>query len=290
MDLSIIIVNFRTYDLTKQTIISVLDTVKNIEYEILVVDNDSADGSLEKLIQDFKNESLVKFIKNNHNDGFAVANNLAFKEAKGEYTLLLNSDVIVNDRTINESLDYIKGNKNIGILGCKVVLPDGTLDKACRRSFPTFKVSFYRMSGLSKLFPNSKRFNQYNLSYLDENGVYPVDCVVGAFMLIDSEVMRKCNGLDESYFMYGEDIDLCYKVKELGYEVYYFGKYDIIHYKGASGKNKRLLYEFYKSMEIFYNKHYKKEDSFVINIITYVSIWGLYYVKLLFLNIKNLFT
>ena len=290
MDLSIIIVNFRTYDLTKQTIISVLDTVKNIEYEILVVDNDSADGSLEKLIQDFKNESLVKFIKNNHNDGFAVANNLAFKEAKGEYTLLLNSDVIVNDRTINESLDYIKGNKNIGILGCKVVLPDGTLDKACRRSFPTFKVSFYRMSGLSKLFPNSKRFNQYNLSYLDENGVYPVDCVVGAFMLIDSAVMRKCNGLDESYFMYGEDIDLCYKVKELGYEVYYFGKYNIIHYKGASGKNKRLLYEFYKSMEIFYNKHYKKEDSFVINIITYVSIWGLYYVKLLFLNIKNLFT
>ena len=279
MDLSIIIVNFRTYDLTKQTIISVLDTVKNIEYEILVVDNDSADGSLEKLIQDFKNESLVKFIKNNHNDGFAVANNLAFKEAKGEYTLLLNSDVIVNDRTINESLDYIKG-----------VLPDGTLDKACRRSFPTFKVSFYRMSGLSKLFPNSKRFNQYNLSYLDENGVYPVDCVVGAFMLIDSAVMRKCNGLDESYFMYGEDIDLCYKVKELGYEVYYFGKYNIIHYKGASGKNKRLLYEFYKSMEIFYNKHYKKEDSFVINIITYVSIWGLYYVKLLFLNIKNLFT
>ena len=206
MDLSIIIVNFRTYDLTKQTIISVLDTVKNIEYEILVVDNDSADGSLEKLIQDFKNESLVKFIKNNHNDGFAVANNLAFKEAKGEYTLLLNSDVIVNDRTINESLDYIKNNKNIGILGCKVVLPDGTLDKACRRSFPTFKVSFYRMSGLSKLFPNSKRFNQYNLSYLDENGVYPVDCVVGAFMLIDSAVMRKCNGLDESYFMYGEDI------------------------------------------------------------------------------------
>ena len=290
MDLSIIIVNFRTYDLTKQTIISVLDTVKNIEYEILVVDNDSADGSLEKLIQDFKNESLVKFIKNNHNDGFAVANNLAFKEAKGEYTLLLNSDVIVNDRTINESLDYIKGNKNIGILGCKVVLPDGNLDKACRRSFPTFKVSFYRMSGLSKLFPNSKRFNQYNLSYLDENGVYPVDCVVGAFMLIDSAVMRKCNGLDESYFMYGEDIDLCYKVKELGYEVYYFGKYNIIHYKGASGKNKRLLYEFYKSMEIFYNKHYKKEDSFVINIITYVSIWGLYYVKLLFLNIKNLFT
>jgi GT2 family glycosyltransferase len=144
------------------------------------------------------------------------------------------------------------------------------------------------MSGLSKLFPKSKRFNQYNLSYLDENGIYPVDCIVGAFMLINSEIMRKCNGLDESYFMYGEDIDLCYKVKELGYEVYYFGKYEIIHYKGASGKNKRLLYEFHKSMEIFYDKHYKKEDPFVINIITYVSIWGLYYAKLIILDFKNM--
>lgn len=288
MDLSIIIVNFRTYDLTKQTIVSVINTVKNIEYEILVVDNNSADGSLEKLCSDFKNESLVKFIKNKHNDGFAVANNLAFGDAKGEYVLLLNSDVIVEEDTINQSLNYIKSNPKIGILGCKVILPDGSLDKACRRSFPTFEVSFYRMSGLSKLFPNSKRFNQYNLSYLDDDGVYFIDCVVGAFMLINSEVMRNCNGLDESYFMYGEDIDLCYKVKELGYEVCYYGKCKIIHYKGASGKNKRLLYEFHKSMEIFYDKHYKKEDPLVINLITHLSIWGLYYVKLIILNFNNI--
>lgn len=288
MDLSIIIVNFRTYDLTKQTIVSVINTVKNIEYEILVVDNNSADGSLEKLCSDFKNESLVKFIKNKHNDGFAVANNLAFVDAKGEYVLLLNSDVIVEEDTINQSLNYIKSNPKIGILGCKVILPDGSLDKACRRSFPTFEVSFYRMSGLSKLFPNSKRFNQYNLSYLDDDGVYFIDCVVGAFMLINSEVMRNCNGLDESYFMYGEDIDLCYKVKELGYEVCYYGKCKIIHYKGASGKNKRLLYEFHKSMEIFYDKHYKKDDPLVINLITHLSIWGLYYVKLIILNFNNI--
>lgn len=288
MDLSIIIVNFRTYDLTKQTIVSVINTVKNIEYEILVVDNNSADGSLEKLCSDFKNESLVKFIKNKHNDGFAVANNLAFGDAKGEYVLLLNSDVIVEEDTINQSLNYIKSNPKIGILGCKVILPDGSLDKACRRSFPTFEVSFYRMSGLSKLFPNSKRFNQYNLSYLDDDGVYFIDCVVGAFMLINSEVMRNCNGLDESYFMYGEDIDLCYKVKELGYEVCYYGKCKIIHYKGASGKNKRLLYEFHKSMEIFYDKHYKKDDPLVINLITHLSIWGLYYVKLIILNFNNI--
>ncbi len=286
MDLSIIIVNYRTYDLTKQTIISVLDTVKNIDYEVFVVDNHSDDGSLEKLVRDFEKHSSIKFIENSHNDGFAVANNLAFKKSAGDYVLLLNSDVIVDEETINESLKFIKDNPKIGIVGCKVVLPDGTLDKACRRSFPTFEVSFYRLSGLSKLFPNSKRFNRYNLSYLDENGTYPVDCVVGAFMLINSEIMKKCGGLDESYFMYGEDIDLCYKVKQLGYQVYYYGKYTITHYKGASGKNKRLLYEFHKSMEIFYDKHYKKDDSFIINIITYLSIWGLYLVKLLVLKIK----
>lgn len=288
MDLSIIIVNYRTYDLTRQSIESVLDTVKDIDYEVFVVDNHSGDGSLEKLVEDFKDYSLVKFIENDNNDGFAVANNLAFKKSAGDYILLLNSDVIVNSQTINESLNFIKSRPNVGIVGCKVVLPDGTLDKACRRSFPTFEVSFYRMSGLSKLFPNSKIFNQYNLSYLDDNGTYPVDCVVGAFMLIDSNLMKKCNGLDESYFMYGEDIDLCYKIKEMGYDVYYYGKYDITHYKGASGKNKRLLYEFHKSMEIFYNKHYKKDDSLPINIITYISIWGLYYVKLFILNIKKL--
>lgn len=288
MDLSILIVNYRTYSLTKQTIDSVLETVNDIDYEVIVVDNNSDDGSLEKLIQDFKEYSLVKFIKNKNNDGFAVANNIAFKESKGEYVLLLNSDVIVKKRTINESLNYIRSNKNIGILGCKVVLPDGKLDKACKRSFPTFEVSFYRLTGLSKLFPNSKRFNQYNLSYLDENGIYPVDCVVGAFMLINSKVMAECNGFDESYFMYGEDIDLCFEVKKLGYCVCYFGAYEIVHYKGASGKNERLLYEFHKSMEIFYDKHYKESDSYLVNLLTYLGIWGLYYVKLFVLKLKLL--
>ncbi|WP_323737283.1 glycosyltransferase family 2 protein [Methanosphaera sp. ISO3-F5] len=289
MDLSIIIVNYRTYELTKQTINSVIETVIDLDYEIIVVDNASCDGSLEKLIEDFESFNNITFLANKTNDGFAVANNLALKESVGDYVLLLNSDVIVKENTINKSLNFIKNNSNIGILGCKVVLPDGTLDKACRRSFPTFEVSFYRMSGLSKIFPNSKRFNRYNLSYLDENGTYPVDCVVGAFMLIRSNLLKECNGLDESFFMYGEDIDICYRIKQMGYEVYYYGEYEIIHYKGASGKNKKLLYEFHNSMEIFYNKHYKKQDSFLINALTYISIWTLYYLKLLVLSLKTIF-
>jgi GT2 family glycosyltransferase len=283
MDLSIIIVNYGTYQLTKDTVISLLNTIVDINYEIIIVDNDSPDDSFNRLDDDFKDIDNIMLIQNDNNDGFAKANNIGIRNSTGEYVLLLNSDVIVKEHTINQSLNYIKENKNIGCLGCKVVLPDGNLDKACRRSFPTFEVSFYRLTGLSKLFPNSKRFNRYNLSYLDENEVYPVDCVVGAFMLIPRDVLLKCGCLDESYFMYGEDIELCYNIKELGYDVIYYGKTEITHYKGASGKSKRLLYEFHNSMQIFYDKHYKQSDNFLINAITYIGIWSLYYVKLLFL-------
>jgi GT2 family glycosyltransferase len=283
MDLSIIIVNYGTYQLTKDTVISLLNTIVDINYEIIIVDNDSPDDSFNRLDDDFKDIDNIMLIQNDNNDGFAKANNIGIRNSTGEYVLLLNSDVIVKEHTINQSLNYIKENKNIGCLGCKVVLPDGNLDKACRRSFPTFEVSFYRLTGLSKLFPNSKRFNRYNLSYLDENEVYPVDCVVGAFMLIPRDVLIRCGCLDESYFMYGEDIELCYNIKELGYDVIYYGKTEITHYKGASGKSKRLLYEFHNSMQIFYDKHYKQSDNFLINAITYIGIWSLYYVKLLFL-------
>ena len=284
MDLSVIIVNYGTYELTKNTVFSLLDTVCDISYEIIIVDNDSPDDSFDLLTDDFENYSNITLIQNQNNDGFAKANNIGIRNSTGEYVLLLNSDVIVKENTINDCMTYIKDNKNIGCLGCKVVLPNGKLDKACRRSFPTFKVSFYRLTGLSKLFPKSKRFNQYNLSYLDENDIYPVDCVVGAFMLIPRDVMIKCGCLDESYFMYGEDIELCYNIKELGYDVIYYGKKEIIHYKGASGKSKKLLYEFHNSMQIFYDKHYKQSDNLLINMLVHTGIWALYYFKLLFLN------
>jgi len=286
MDLSIIIVNYGTYELTKQTVMSVEDTVKTIDYEIIIVDNDSPDDSFELLNNDFKDDKKIQLIQNSHNDGFAIANNIGIRQSKGDYVLLLNSDVVVKENTIEECLDYLESHKEIGCLGCRVMLPDGQLDKACRRSFPTFTVSFYRMTGLSKIFPNSPRFNRYNMSYLDDSKVYPVDCVVGAFMLMPRKVLDECGLLDESYFMYGEDIELCYNTKQLGYEVYYYGKSEIIHYKGASGKNKRLLYEFHNSMEIFYNKHYKQSDNVLINIFTYMGIWTLYYLKLIRLKLS----
>jgi len=285
MDLSIIMVNYATYDLTRQAVESVINSINAIDYEIIVVDNNSPDDSLQKLEDYFKEYECVKFVANEYNGGFAVANNSGCRQAQGDYLLLLNSDIIIKGNAINDCLTYLKENDNIGVIGCKVSLPDGRLDKACRRSFPTPTVSFYRLTGLSKIFPKSRRFNQYNMSYLDDDGVYMVDSIVGAFMLLTRKLYDECGGLSESYFMYGEDIELCYDVKQLGYDVCYYGKAEIIHYKGGSGSNKRLLYEFHKSMEIFYDKHYKKENNTLVNLMVHAGIWALYYLKLLKLKL-----
>lgn len=289
LNLSIIIVNYRTYDLTKQSIESLISKNHPFSYEIYIVDNASMDGSLEKLEKDFSEEKkigLIKFIASKENNGFAYANNLALKQISAEHVLLLNSDTIVIDDCLEKCIEYLESNHKTGALGCKVILPDGTLDKACRRSFPDIKVSFYRMTGLSRLFPNSKRFGKYNLCYLDEDQTYPIDCLVGAFMMIKSSVIREIGILDETFFMYGEDIDFCYRIKEAGWQIIYYGSAKIIHYKGSSSQKQKskLIYEFYRAMYIFYNKHYKKNHTMPVTIITYVGI-GLICALKLFLNL-----
>jgi len=281
LDLSIIIVNFETYDLTKQTIESVINHDQPFEYDIYLVDNASKDGSIERLQEDFYKESqdgLIKFILNNENMGFAFANNIALKKTNSKYVLLLNSDTLILDNCLEESMSYMEAFEDIGALGCKVVLPDNSLDKACRRSFPDFNVSFYRMTGLSHLFPKSKRFGRYNLTYLNENGTYEVDCIVGAFMLVRSKTIREVGLLDETFFMYGEDIDWCYRINAAKWKIIYFGNEKIIHYKGASYNKKqkiKLTYEFYRAMYIFYNKHYKDGYPWITTAATYLGIWGI---------------
>ncbi len=286
MDLSIIIVNYETYDLTKQTIESVIKYDHPFQYDIFLVDNASKDGSIERLQEYFSEESkkgLVKFIFNHENMGFAHANNVALKQTTAEYVLLLNSDTVVVDDCLGESLNYMKEHEDTGVLGCKVVLPDNTLDKACRRSFPDFYVSFYRMTGLSYLFPKSKRFGRYNLTYMDEDETYEVDCVVGAFMMVRSKAIQEVGLLDETFFMYGEDIDWCYRMKSADWKVIYYSDAKIVHYKGSSEskkQNKRLTYEFYRAMYIFYNKHYKDGYPWITTTVTYLGIWGICGLKL----------
>ncbi len=286
MDLSIIIVNYETYDLTKQTIKSVITQEQPFNYDIYLVDNGSTDGSIERLQEDFLKESkdgLIKFILNPENRGFAYANNLALKKTHSKYVLLLNSDTVVLDNCLEASLNYMETHQDTGTLGCKVVLPDNTLDKACRRSFPDFYVSFYRMTGLSRLFPKSKRFGRYNLTYLDEDETYEVDCVVGAFMLVRQKTIQEVGLLDETFFMYGEDIDWCYRIKAANWKIIYFSDAKIIHYKGASyskKQNKQLTYEFYRAMYIFYNKHYKAGYPWITTAATYLGIWGICKLKM----------
>lgn len=281
-DLSIIIVNYRTYKLTKQTIESVINREHSFSYDIYVVDNASDDGSFEKLEEDFQKEAthgLIKFMANPENKGFSHANNLAINLSHSEYVLLLNSDTEVQGDVLEKCLDYIEGDEKIGALGCKILLPDGNLDKACRRSFPTVNVSFYRMTGLSKIFPKSKRFGRYNLTYLNENGTYEVDSLSGAFMLVRREAIREVGLLDEDFFMYGEDIDWCYRFKQAGWKVVYYGDAQITHYKGGSGRKGKALYEFYNAMKLFYDKHYRKESNPLATAFIYAGIWSIYLSK-----------
>lgn len=260
MELSIIIVNYKTEELTSNCIDSVIKSnTKGFEYEIIVVDNASKDESIEAIEKQFPE---VKIIKNHENLGFSKANNIGIEASKGDYILLLNSDTIVEQNTLKGALSFAKNHKHIGALGCKILLPSGKLDPACKRSFPTPLNGLFHSLNLDTVFPDSVYFGAYNLTYVDENQVCSVDCIMGAFMLIPRIVIDRVGMLDEDYFMYGEDIDWCYRIKDAGYQVMYYPEVRIFHHKKASGigkRNPKVIEAFYDSMTIFYNKHYQNK-------------------------------
>jgi len=271
-DISVIIVNYNVKDLLLQCINSILAS-KNLDVEIIVVDNNSFDGSLELISSKFRDFANIKTIANKENVGFAKANNIGVKSATGDYLLILNPDTILQEDTLEKSLGYLKSHPDIGALTCKLILPNGKLDLACRRSFPTPAVSFYRMVGLSKLFPKSKTFGKYNLTFLDENSICEVDAIVGAFMMMNKNVFEKVGGFDEDYFMYGEDIDLCFRIKSAGYKICYYPETSIVHYKGESTKKSSISYvnNFYGAMQIFFKKNLKG-NFWIVNALIEFSI------------------
>lgn len=294
MKLSIIIVNYNTYTLTKQTIDSVLEKKLPFEYEIMLVDNASMDDSMVKFQEDYKDiirEGLLKITLNNANLGFAKANNIGMRKSKGEYILLLNSDTYVVEDCLQQCMQYIEryntetaiqgeNECKIGALGCKVILPDGSLDHACKRGFPTPKASLYYFLKLHK--KDKEKYGLYDALYLDEDETGEVDCLMGAFMLMPREALDKVGLLDEDFFMYGEDIDLCYRIKEGGYKILYYPEASIIHYKGGSSKKRRtkVIYDFHNAMWIFYKKHYIKKYSLWINALVYTGIWTKYILEI----------
>tara|TARA_Y200000002_G_scaffold309901_1_gene266495 strand:+ start:549 stop:2426 length:1878 start_codon:yes stop_codon:yes gene_type:complete len=247
--------------------------LNGIEGEIIVVDNNSVDGSLTLINEKFKD---VVLISNKKNTGFSVANNQGIKIAKGENILLLNPDTVVQEDTLVKCLEFFDSHQDAGALGVKMYDGNGRFLPESKRGLPTPSVAFYKIFGLATLFPSSRVFGKYHLGYLSMNENHKVDVLSGAFMLIRRKVLDNVGLLDETFFMYGEDIDLSYRIKKAGYENYYFSKTKIIHYKGESTKKSSINYVFifYRAMVIFAEKHFSKQHvktfSKLINIAIYL--------------------
>ena len=260
MDLSVVIVNYNVREFLNNALVSVFKALKGMKGEVIVVDNASDDGSCELVTRAFPR---VRLISNKANVGFAKANNQALARAKGKYLMLLNPDTVVQEDTFRVLMNFFDANADVGMAGCKILNPDGTLQLPCRRSFPTPWVAFTKVSGLSSVFANTRLFGRYNLTYLNPDESYEVDAISGSCMMIRREVFKSIGGLDENFFMYGEDLDWCYRVQKAGWKVFYVADTKIIHYKGESTRRSDIdeVRIFYKAMRLFVEKHH--EGSFV---------------------------
>lgn len=273
-DVSIIIVSFNTRDLTGECIRSVIRTVKKSSYEIIVVDNNSSDDSVQAISKIQDPGSKLQMIQNKENVGFSAANNMGVKESIGRYVLFLNSDTVVYDNTIDGMVEFMDENKDTGASTCFVRLPNGKLDDAAHRGFPTPWRALSHFSNLSKLFRKSRIFAGYNLGYFDLSKTHEIDALAGAFMLVRREAGDEVGWWDEDFFWYGDDLDFCYRLKEKGWKIYFVPEFEILHYKGASGgikkysqhvsrasleTRKRAHEARFAAMKIFYDKHYKEK-------------------------------
>jgi len=290
VNLSIIIVSYNTKELLRQCLRSLM---ANSEWrmgygEIIVVDNGSTDGSREYLKR-FKGLKVQKFkvIFNDQNLGFAKANNQGIKIAQGKYILLLNSDTVVPKQTIPKLISYLEENPKIGVITPKLELRSGEIDLDCHRGFPKPWAAFCYFSRLEKLFSESKIFGQYHQTWKNLDVVHEIDSCCGAFLLTRKKILNKIGGLDESYFFYGEDLDLCYRIKKEGWKVIYYPKVKAIHYKGASSGLRRESKDVVKisrddqikvtkasieAMEIFYDKFYKNKYPLLITFLVKLAI------------------
>ncbi|MCA9783452.1 MAG: glycosyltransferase family 2 protein [Calditrichaeota bacterium] len=269
--ISIVIVHYNTLELTRACLQSIRTDAAGLDTEVLVVDNGSSDGSGEQLAREFPD---VRVLSGGGRLGFAAANNLAAHQSHGDYLLFLNSDTELRNHALQQLLDFMDATPDCAISGCRLLRKDGSLDKACRRSFPTPLVALYKVLGLNALFPRSRHFSRYDLSYLPEDGRYLIDCGVGAFMFCRLPVVKELGFFDEDYFFYGEDIDLCYRVRQRGHSIWYLGDIDILHHKrGTSLKSGTwVMHHFHASMLIFYRKHYRQQYPWFVNWLVYAGV------------------
>lgn len=294
---SIVIVSYNTRDLLRDCLAS-LDKIKNeIPFEIIVSDNGSTDGSVDLIKKEF---SGVTLIENKKNLGFAAGNNKAKGLCRGEYVLFLNSDTVVSPHSIKESALYLDRHSKVGALTCKVILKNGQLDKDTRRSFPTPWVALTHFSGLDRLFPSSPIFARYWYGFKSPQVEHEIEVLQGAFCLVRRELLDRINWFDEDYFLDGEDIDLCWRIKKVGMSIIYYPKVSILHVKGASkGKRqkelgrqnlsarKKTVVAGLRAMEIFYKKNMWSQYPFFINYLVLSGIQVLKMIRITKLYLKG---
>jgi GT2 family glycosyltransferase len=264
MSLSIVIVNYNTEELLKDCLKSVYAGANGTPLAIWVVDNNSHDNSVAMVKSCFPK---VQVIESPCNVGFSKANNIVISHSDSDYILLLNPDTLVIDDAIERMVKFMEENPGVGIAGCKVLNRDGTLQLACRRSIPTPRAAFFRLTGLSRLFPRSKVMAEYNLTYTNPDQTHEVGAVSGAFLMIRRKVVEEIGMLDERFFMYGEELDWCLRAKRAGWNIMYHPAAQIIHYKGESTKynSRKAAIEFYRAMYLFHRKHFARDHSFIGN-------------------------
>lgn len=272
MKLSIVIVNYNVKYFLEQCLYSVEKAMSGLDAEVFVVDNNSVDGSNEMTASKFP---WVKLIVNSENTGFSRANNQAIKVTTGEYILLLNPDTVLEQNTLKKCMEFMDAHPDAGGLGIKMVDGKGKFLPESKRGLPTPEVAFYKIAGLSALFPKSKLFGRYHLGFLDRDQIHEVEILSGAFMMLRKKALDKVGLLDETFFMYGEDIDLSYRIIKGGYKNYYYPEARIIHYKGESTKKSSINYVFvfYNAMVIFAKKHFSHKNARLFSIFIHIAIY-----------------
>jgi N-acetylglucosaminyl-diphospho-decaprenol L-rhamnosyltransferase len=285
-ELSIVVVHYETPDELSACLESVRAATRSVDAEVFVVDNASTAFDAEA-VHAILPQAVV--LAGTTNEGFAKGANRALRQAGGRYVLLLNPDTIVKPDSLRLMVDYMEAHPDVGCSTARLVMEDGRLDLACRRSFPTPRRAFYRLTMLSKLFPRSRRFAQYNLTYLDEHQEAEIDSPCGAFMMVRSEVVQKVGLLDEAYFMYGEDLDWAYRIKQAGWRVMYTPITTVTHIKRASSRRSRTrtIRAFYDAMRIFFRRHYEQDYPRPVAWLTYAGINMREVVELAFARISN---
>ena len=287
MDISIIIVSYNTKDFLLKCINSIYENVKGVSFEVIVVDNASSDGTKESISNSKFPSSNFKLVENKENFGFSKANNIGIKKSTGRYVLFLNPDTEIKKETLEYMTEFMDKTKDAGAATCKVLMPNGKIDDASHRGFPTPWNSFSHFSGLSKFFGKTKLFGGYNLGFMDFSKTHVIDALAGAFMFVRREAGEEVGWWDEDYFFYGEDLDFCYMLNQKGWKIYYVPEVSILHYKGVSGGIKKVSKgittadettkikakrERFRAMRIFYKKHYEDKYPWLITRLVYLGI------------------